>query len=221
MSAQRANNTSTSKPEQRSQQGTLARRDDRSSIGSLLADPLDILAISPFSLIGRMQDEMNRVFSQAGSGGLSRRDDIAWVPAIEVAERDGNLIVSAELPGLTDQDVTVEINNDVLIIRGEREFEKEDTDGEIRRTERRYGAFYRAIPLPDGAQTDQASAEFRDGVLRITVPVQQAQANTREIPVQSTASAQSSQARTGQQSASKAETPAGQKAETPAGQKAA
>ena len=50
-------------------------------------------------------------------------------------------IVSAELPGLTDQDVTVEINNDVLIIRGEREVEKEDTSGEIRRTERRYGAF--------------------------------------------------------------------------------
>ena len=71
-----------------------------------------------------MQDEMNRVFSQAGSGGLSRRDDIAWVPAIEVAEKDGNLIVSAELPGLTDR--------------------------EIRRTERRYGAFYRAIQLPEG-----------------------------------------------------------------------
>jgi HSP20 family protein len=128
--------------------------------------------------------------------------------------------VSAELPGLTDQDVTVEINNDVLIIRGEREVEKEDTSGEIRRTERRYGAFYRAIQLPEGAQADQASAEFRDGVLRITVPVQQAQSNTREISVQTT-SAQSSQARPGQQDASKAETPAGQKSEAPAGQKAA
>jgi HSP20 family protein len=220
MSAQRANNTSTSRPEQRSQQGVLARRDDRSSRGSSWANPFDILAISPFSLIGRMQDEMNRVFSQAGSGGLSQRDDIAWVPAIEVAEKDGNLIVSAELPGLTDQDVTVEINNDVLIIRGEREVEKEDTSGEIRRTERRYGAFYRAIQLPEGAQADQASAEFRDGVLRITVPVQQAQSSTREIPVQTT-SAQSSQARPGQQGASKAETPAGQKSEAPAGQKAA
>jgi HSP20 family protein len=220
MSAQRANNTSTSRPEQRSQQGVLARRDDRSSRGSSWANPFDILAISPFSLIGRMQDEMNRVFSQAGSGGLSQPDDIAWVPAIEVAERDGNLIVSAELPGLTDQDVTVEINNDVLIIRGEREVEKEDTSGEIRRTERRYGAFYRAIQLPEGAQADQASAEFRDGVLRITVPVQQAQSSTREIPVQTT-SAQSSQARPGQQDSSKAETPAGQKSEAPAGQKAA
>jgi HSP20 family protein len=220
MSAQRANNTSTSRPEQRSQQGVLARRDDRSSRGSSWANPFDILAISPFSLIGRMQDEMNRVFSQAGSGGLSQPDDIAWVPAIEVAEKDGNLIVSAELPGLTDQDVTVEINNDVLIIRGEREVEKEDTSGEIRRTERRYGAFYRAIQLPEGAQADQASAEFRDGVLRITVPVQQAQSSTREIPVQTT-SAQSSQARPGQQDSSKAETPAGQKSEAPAGQKAA
>ena len=124
MSAQRANNTASSRPEQRSQQGTMARRDDRSSRGSSWADPFDILAISPFSLIGRMQDEMNRVFSQAGSGGLSRSDDVVWVPAIEVAERDGNLIVSAELPGIPDEDITVEINNDVLIIRGEREAER-------------------------------------------------------------------------------------------------
>jgi HSP20 family protein len=134
------------------------------------------------------------------------------VPAIEVAEKEGNLVVSAELPGLTDQDVTVEINDDVLVIRGEREVEREEDTGQIRRTERRYGAFYRAIPLPDGAQTDKASAEFRDGVLRITVPVAQTQSNTRQIPVQASGSQQPSQARTGQQGTSKSEAPAGQKA---------
>ena len=214
MSAQTAaNNTSTSKSEQRAQRGTLARRDDRSSLGSAWTDPFDILAINPFSLLRRMQDEVSRAFMQTGSTGLTRGDtDIAWVPAIEVAEKDGNLVVSAELPGLTDQDVTVEINDDVLVIRGEREVEREEDTGQIRRTERRYGAFYRAIPLPDGAQTDKASAEFRDGVLRITVPVAQTQSNTRQIPVQASGSQQPSQARTGQQGTSKSEAPAGQKA---------
>jgi HSP20 family protein len=176
-----------------------------------LVDPLGFFEDDSFSLIRRMQREMNRVFSQAGLDFSSRGDDFlssAWVPTTEIAYQDGNLVVSAELPGLTEKDVKVEINDDFLIIQGERKLEKEEGDGGVRRTERRYGEFYRAIALPEGADAEHARAEFQNGVLHVTIPVPEAQSNLRQIPIQTTAA--SSQA-AGQKAAS-AEKPGEQKA---------
>jgi HSP20 family protein len=95
-----------------------------------------------------------------------------------------------------------------LIIQGERKLEKEEGDGGVRRTERRYGEFYRAIALPEGADAEHARAEFQNGVLHVTIPVPEAQSNLRQIPIQTTAA--SSQA-AGQKTAS-AEKPGQQKA---------
>ncbi|MGZ4831946.1 MAG: Hsp20/alpha crystallin family protein [Terriglobales bacterium] len=135
---------------------------------------------------------MDRVFSQAPN--ISGRDigDIIWVPPIEVEQRDGNFVVSAELPGIPDEDIQVEVTDDALIIRGERQIEHEENERGIRRTERRYGQFYRAIPLPDGADPDKAKAELQNGVLRVTVPVSETKSGTRQIPVQTSQSGQQS-----------------------------
>ena len=103
--------------------------------------------------------------------------------------RDGNFVVSAELPGLSNEDVTVEITEDAVVIQGERQFVQEENEGGIQRTERRHGHFYRAIALPEGAKTDQARAEFQNGVL-ISVPAPQSQSNARQIPIE-TGSSQS------------------------------
>jgi HSP20 family protein len=107
-----------------------------------------------------------------------------------MAYQDGKLVISAELPGLSDKDVKIEVNNDVLSIEGERKEEQEKTEGGVHLTERRYGRFYRAIALPDGADVQNAKADFQNGVLRITVPVQQMQQNQRQIPIQATGSSQ-------------------------------
>jgi HSP20 family protein len=234
MSAQKSNQTptlqttskgdlQTSPKGERSQQSGLSRQgESTSALPSLWVDPFDLLAANPFSLMRRVQDEINRAFSQAGSNSLtSRGTDLSstiWVPAIEVSGQDGNFVVTAELPGLTDEDVTVEISDDAIVIQGERQVEQEESDGGIRRTERRYGRFYRAIPLPDGANADDARAEFVNGLLRISVPIEQARSNTRQIPIQSTGSQQStsSQPSTGTQSSEQASA----KSEAPA-QKAA
>jgi HSP20 family protein len=104
--------------------------------------------------------------------------------------RDGKLVVSAELPGLDDEDITVAIQDNAIVIQGEREFEQEEDEGGIHRTELRYGRFYRAIPLPEGAKTEQARAEFNNGVLKISVPVPQEQSNSRQIPIETGASSQ-------------------------------
>jgi HSP20 family protein len=216
MTAQKSTQLATSRGEQgggqRGQQG-LARRTGVPSLPSLLLDPLGFFDDDPFSLFRRMQRDMNRVFGQAGLD-VSRRGDeflsTAWAPAMEISYSDGKLIVSAELPGLTEKDVNVEINNDFLVIQGERKVEHEEGDGGIRRTERRYGEFYRAVALPEGADVENASAEFRNGVLQVVIPVPQAPSNVRQIPVQ--AAAGQSQQQAGEQRQSANESASGQKA---------
>jgi HSP20 family protein len=171
---------------QKHQPGSLARR-AVPSLPSLLLDPLGFFEGDPFSLITRMQKEMNRVVSQAGLDPARRGEDflsLAWVPTAEMAYRDGNLVISVELPGLTEKDVKVEINDDFVIVQGERQVVHQESDGGIQRTERKYGEFYRAIALPEGADTEHARAEFQNGVLHITVPVPNAKNNLRQIPIQ-------------------------------------
>jgi HSP20 family protein len=212
MSAQRSTQLAPSQTrgDDRRQQSALARQSSvLPSLPSLLLDPLGFFDDDPFSLMRRMQREMTRVFGQAGIDGSTRSGDVlstAWIPATEIAYRDGNLIVSAELPGLTENDVKVEVNDDFLIIHGERKMEQQENEGDVRRTERRYGEFYRAIALPEGADAQNARAEFRNGVLQITIPVPQQQSNVREIPVQ----AGSSQSGQQQQSSSSQQQPSGQ-----------
>jgi HSP20 family protein len=167
-------------------------------------NPFGFFDEDPFSVIRRMQRELNRAFSQSGTTS-SRGDDLSnvvWVPPVEVALQDNNFVVSAELPGLSDEDVTVEIRDDAVVIQGERQVEQDSDQGGIRRTERRYGRFYREIPLPDGADPEQATAEITNGVLQIRVPITEAQSNVRQIPVQATSSAQSGSSRTGDQTSS-------------------
>lgn len=215
MSAQRSTQLAPSQTrgDDRRQQSSLARQSSvLPSLPSLLLDPLGFFDDDPFSLMRRMQREMTRVFGQAGIDGSRRSGDVlstAWIPATEIAYRDGNLIVSAELPGLTENDVKVEVNDDFLIIRGERKMEQQENEGDVRRTERRYGEFYRAIALPEGADAQNARAEFRNGVLQVTIPVPEQQSNVREIPVQA-ASSQSGQQQ--QSSSSQQQTSGQQKA---------
>ena len=157
-STQLATSQTPSRGEQRGQQTGLARR---AALPALLLDPLGFFDDDPFSLMRRMQKKMNRVFSQAGLDIAGRGDDFlstAWAPIAEIAYRGGNLIVSTELPGLTEKDVKVEINDDFLTIQGERKVEQEETENGIRRTERKYGEFYRAIALPEGADTERTSS---------------------------------------------------------------
>ena len=172
------------------QQTSLARRSQPTLAPSVLMDSIDIFNMNPLSMFRRMQDEISRVFTQNNLAGQTSRGDglplAAWAPPVEVAYRDGNLVVSAELPGLSQNDVEVQIVDDILVISGEKEIAEEEDRGDVRRTEIRYGEFYRAIPLPDGVKTQEARAQFQNGVLQIMLPLEQA--NVRQIPVQADSS---------------------------------
>ena len=144
-------------------------------------------AYDPFLTLHR---EMNRLFDDAfrgfGSfGSLGRlgsplmEGQFGW-PRIELNETDKAVTVSAELPGMTEKDVQVEIANGVLLIRGEKKSESESGG---RYSERYYGAFERRIPL-DGVQEDKADANFRNGVLTVSLPkTEQASHNVKRIAI--------------------------------------
>lgn len=146
--------------------------------------PRDLFTLSPLGLMRRFADEMDRMFSSLGGPASSTSlDELAWVPALEVRQNDNNLLISAELPGVTEKDVRVEATPDGLVIQGERKQEYSGEEGGVRRSERVYGQFYRVIPLPEGANVENAQASFENGVLKITIPVPESQQNRRQIPI--------------------------------------
>ncbi len=130
---------------------------------------------SPFQMLERFADEVDRMFSDFGLGrGWSRpgfaTESFSWAPQIDVSQRNNELVIRADLPGMNKDDVKVDIADDAITIQGERRREHEEERGGWYRTERSYGSFHRTIPLPDGAMTEQAKATFKDGVLEITMP---------------------------------------------------
>jgi len=94
-----------------------------------------------------------------------------WSPKVDVFQREGQLVVHAELPGLTKEEVTVRVTDEYLTIEGERKQEKKEERGGYWYSERSFGKFYRAIPLPEGIDTTKATAEFEKGVLEVVMPL--------------------------------------------------
>jgi HSP20 family protein len=161
--------------------------------------PRDFFNASPFELMRRFTEEMDRVFE---GWGFSRRswpgaETMAWSPDVEVFERDNNLVVRVDLPGLSKDDIKVEMTDQGLVIQGERKREHEEKGEGWYRSERSYGQFYRLIPVPEGVNADQAQAHFENGVLEISAPIPESQRRRRSIPISTggqqaqTASAQS------------------------------
>ena len=135
---------------------------------------LPSLWASPFSFMHRFTEEMERMFDDFGG----EREWLTWPrewgegrwrPDIEMFERNGQVVLRADLPGLTKDDVKVDITDDAVTIHGERKKEHEEKGETFYRSERSYGSFYRLVPLPDGMAPESANATFHDGVLEVTM----------------------------------------------------
>jgi len=142
---------------------------------------------SPFAYMRRFAEEMDNLFENFGiqtglrmPSFLTRGHELLrreagfipgeWSPQIDVSERAGQIVVHADLPGLSKEDVKVDITDDLLTIQGERKEQKKEERAGCTYSECRYGSFYRAIPLPVGVESSKATAQFRNGVLEVTVP---------------------------------------------------
>jgi HSP20 family protein len=151
---------------------------------------------SPFRMLERFAHEVDRVFDdfRLGHSWLRprlRTESDLWAPDIEIYHRDHELVVRADLPGMKKENVKVEITDEAITIEGERRREQEEERGSVYRSERSYGSFCRTIPLPEGAITDQAKANFKDGVLEITMPAPPEQARRgRRLEIKESATTQ-------------------------------
>lgn len=143
--------------------------------------------MSPFALMRQLTDEMDRTFRGAVPAGYGGAELRAWSPAVDVRQCNGDLVVTAELPGLKKEEIKVEVTDDALVIQGERKREhKEDHEG-YHSWERSYGKFYRSIALPEGAKTDQVKAEMQDGILKVSLPVPHTEKKPRQVPIEAKA----------------------------------
>jgi HSP20 family protein len=174
----------------------LARQGQGTQTPSLWRQGESSFPMGPFSLLRRLQEDMDQLLGNFVNTGQSGTTASLLVPPIEVSEQDGKFVISAEVPGVNEQDIEIEAANDALVLHGVKQQERREGDGGTQRTERFYGEFYRVVPLPEGADPDRANARFENGVLRIEVPL--AQSSRKRIPVQSS---QSTQTRTGEKSA--------------------
>jgi HSP20 family protein len=178
-------------------QGQSTGRGELSRSDRLLTPFISLVNTSPFALMRQMMDDMDQLFgswqqprnqelqrSNQRGGQLQSALRNLWAPQVEVFERGHNIVVRAELPGLNKDDVDVEVDDDALIIRGERHNDVEDEHEGYYRSERSYGSFYRAIPLPDGIDPNSCDATFKDGVLEVTLekPTQQ-QSKAKKVNV--------------------------------------
>ncbi len=154
------------------------------------------LDLVPFNLfeptyLGSMATEMERLLDELGFRRTAfprlrqPETDVAWTPRIEVTQEKDELVVHAELPGVDPKDVTVEVKDERLVLKGTRQQTFKEPAGEYFKTERLYGEFYRAIPLPEGAIAEAAKAVFEHGVLEIRMPVPpRAEPKPRKINVE-------------------------------------
>ncbi len=182
---------------QRNQAGGMERRSQGSgnypSIFSV--SPGEFFTMSPITLMRRFTEDIDRAFGLAGERGSAELagQEPGWVPRIEVRQSGDNLVVHAELPGLSEKDVRLEATDEGLLIQGERRREQESNEGGWHHSEFSYGQFSRLIPLPENAKIDQARANFRNGVLEVTVPVPEAENKRRQIPIGASGETQGAQ----------------------------
>ena len=139
---------------------------------------------TPFKDLMAIQDRMNRLFDTSirGEGGEEEVEAAAWTPAVDIYETKDAVVVTVEAPGMTREQFSVEVKDEVLTIKGERPFEKDVSREQYHRIERAYGKFRRSFILGMAVQTDSITATYNEGVLEITLPkVEEAKPKKIEI----------------------------------------
>ena len=145
-----------------------------------------IVRWEPFRDLLSLQERMNRLFEESARGiGRGQEEDWsvgAWAPAVDIFEQGSDVVLKAELPGIEPKDVDIRIENNILTLRGERKVDHEVKKESYHRVERSYGTFTRSFTLPSTVDTAGVKADYKDGVLRITLPKRE-EAKPKQIQI--------------------------------------
>jgi len=138
--------------------------------------------MTPFRGVTTLQDQINRLFSDAFERNEGESNLTAWAPAVDISENEHELLVKADLPGIDPKELDIRVENNVLTIRGERKFEKKVEQDNYLRVERTYGAFSRSFALANTVNPEGIKADYQNGVLNLIVPKRE-EAKPKQIKV--------------------------------------
>ena len=143
-----------------------------------------IIRWDPFKDMITLREKMNRLFEDYYPAQTQEKDMITstWAPSVDIYESENELVLTAELPGIEEEDIEIKLEDNTLTIKGDRKFEKETKEENYHRIERSYGSFFRSFTLPAYIEQDKIAAECENGVLKISMPKKH-EAKTRKVKV--------------------------------------
>ncbi len=141
-----------------------------------------ITRFDPFRDVLALQNRMNSIFQEfnRGDGDVSTA---AFVPPVDVYEDEHKITLKLEVPGMKESDLDIQLENNLLTVKGERKFEKEEKEENFHRIERRYGSFYRSFTIPNTVNPESVKASYEAGVLKIDLE-KRAEAKPKQIKVE-------------------------------------
>ena len=144
---------------------------------------MNLMRFDPYREMQAFQDRINRAFGSAGRGEREEEMSLgAWVPPVDIAEEKDRILITAELPGFQEDQISIQTENGMLTLTGERKFEKESGERNYHRVERSYGQFVRSFSLPNNVDREKIHATFSNGLLQIELPKRE-DAKPRQIRV--------------------------------------
>lgn len=146
---------------------------------------MNLVKWDSFKELEDVSNRLNRIFSRPVARTESNHEMLAvadWTPSVDISETDTAYLIKGEIPGVKKEDVRVTIEDGMITMRGERKLEKEDKGEKFHRIERSYGSFMRSFRMPDDADESNIKAEFKDGMISVTLP-KSAKAKSKEIEV--------------------------------------
>lgn len=141
-----------------------------------------IARLEPFRGLSHLQDQFNRLFQDSLRQATEEPAFSSWAPAVDIYETPNELVVKADLPDVNEKDIDVRVENNLLTIRGERKFEKSVSEENFLRIERTYGSFSRSFSLPNTVNAETIGAEYKNGVLTVTLPKRE-ESKPRQVKV--------------------------------------
>lgn len=140
---------------------------------------MNLTRFEPWSLVDLMHRDLDRIATRRLEQGDAENPVADWIPAVDIVEEKERFVLRADVPGVNPEDIDVSMDAGVLTVSGERHSESVDDDGDVRRTERSYGRFFRRFSLPDTADADGITAKSRNGILEVAIPKQAVVASRR------------------------------------------
>ncbi|MFY9745148.1 MAG: Hsp20/alpha crystallin family protein [Acidobacteriaceae bacterium] len=137
----------------------------------------------PFRDALSLQNRLNSLFQEYNRGEGDALSTAAFVPPVDVYEDEHKIVLKLEVPGMKESDLDIQLENNVLTVKGERKFEKEEKEENFHRIERRYGSFYRSFTIPSTVNPDSVKASYEAGVLKVELE-KRAEAKPKQIKVE-------------------------------------